>query len=107
VPAALTSTGVQPAEPAADAPRDPPQDAQAAQIAAAQSLYRAGPGLPGLTQWLAEQPREPRAALTIVAEHTPGNAEPAWTRAREMAASGVAIAEAWAAGVSCWAICWG
>lgn len=64
----------------------PLQDAQGL-IAPAQALYRAGPGLPGFAEWLAEQPRDPRAALTIVAQHRPGRAAPAWTNARAMATS--------------------
>lgn len=96
--AALTGAGAQPAAPAIDAPavdraadaRDVPPDPQPPQLAAAQSLYRPGPGLPGIVEWLEEQPRDPRAALTIVAEHAPGKAEPAWTLAREMAAGAAA-----------------
>ncbi|MEM7690062.1 MAG: hypothetical protein AAF291_13660 [Pseudomonadota bacterium] len=56
-------------------------------IAPSQALYRPGPGLPSLGEWLAQQPRDPRAALTIVAQHQPGQEEQAWSDARSMAAT--------------------
>lgn len=64
---------------------------RAAEQAPAQALYRAGPGLPTLAQWLEAQPRDPRAALTIVAEHAPGEEEAAWSDARTMAATAHAL----------------
>lgn len=67
-----------------------PLRADAEVIAPAQSLYRAGPGLPSFAEWIAEQPRDPRAALTIVAQHRPGEATPAWRQARAMANSAAA-----------------
>ncbi len=60
-------------------------------LAPAQSLYRAGPGLPGLAQWLEQQPRDPRASLTIVAQFGKGEAEQAWSDARSMAATAEAL----------------
>ena len=71
---------------AGDASGDDPQsEAPAPQaMAAAQALYRAGPDVPSLAQWLKDQPRDPRAALTIVAEHTGANNEQAWEEARAM-----------------------
>ncbi|MEM1196902.1 MAG: hypothetical protein AAGH57_12420 [Pseudomonadota bacterium] len=69
-------------------------------VAPAQALYRAGPGLPTLAEWLLQQPRDPRAALTIVAQHpeteTAGGrvneeAERAWADARAMAATASAM----------------
>lgn len=56
------------------------------QIAAAQALYRAVPGGPGLGAWLAAQPRDPRATLTIFATHTAGGEPAAWARAERLAA---------------------
>ena len=53
-------------------------------IEASQALYRAGPGLVTLAQWLDQQPRDPRAALTVVALHAPGDEDRAWTEARAM-----------------------
>ena len=44
-------------------------------LAPAQALYRAGPGLPSLAEWLERQPRDPRATLTIVAQHKDGKEE--------------------------------
>lgn len=73
-------------------------------VAPAQALYRAGPGLPTLAEWLLQQPRDPRAALTIVAQYpetgaTQGGvqggvneeAERAWADARAMAATASAM----------------
>lgn len=54
-------------------------------LAQAQSLYRRGAGLPSLEEWLGEQPQDPRASLTIFAEHVAGKEEAAWAQAREMA----------------------
>lgn len=63
----------------------------AAALAPAQALYRPGPGLPTLAEWLAAQPRDPRAALTILAEHARGEEERAWSDARAMAATASAL----------------
>lgn len=60
-------------------------------VAPAQALYRAGPGLPSLAQWLESQPRDPRASLTIIAEHKFGGEEAAWSDARAMAATARAM----------------
>jgi hypothetical protein len=56
------------------------------EIAPAQALFRPLPGGPSLAQWLAAQPRDPRAALTIFASHTPAGAHEAWARAAALAA---------------------
>ncbi len=40
--------------------------------APSQALYRKGPGMPSLAQWLSTQPRDPRAALTIYATYEAG-----------------------------------
>jgi hypothetical protein len=58
-----------------------------AEIAAAQALYRPVPGGPSLGQWLAGQPRDPRATLTVFARHAAGDEAAAWTAARDLAAS--------------------
>jgi len=60
-------------------------------LAPAQALYRAGPGLPTLGEWLEQQPRDPRASLTIVAQHVTGEDERAWSDARSMAATASAM----------------
>lgn len=60
-------------------------------IGPAQALYRAGPGLPSLAEWLERQPRDPRASLTIVAQHRPDQEERAWTEARALAATAKAV----------------
>lgn len=69
------------------APEAQPPEAQAP----AQALYRAGPGLPTLAQWLAQQPLDPRASLTIVAQYAPGEEGRAWSDARNMAATAAAM----------------
>ncbi len=58
----------------------------AAQIDAAQALFRPVPGGPGLGEWLAAQAPDPRATLTIFAIHTPGKEAAAWSRAEALAA---------------------
>lgn len=68
----------------------PYRHGQAPALAPAQALYRAGPGIPSFTQWIAEQPRDPRATLTIVAQHRPDKAHEAWTQARALADSAAA-----------------
>jgi hypothetical protein len=60
-------------------------------IAPAQALYRAGPDMPSLEQWLESQPRDPRASLTIIAQHIPGGEETAWSDARLMASTARAM----------------
>lgn len=55
-------------------------------LAPSQALFRSGPGLPSLAEWLARQSRDPRAALTIIAEHAPGEQARVWDEARQMAA---------------------
>jgi hypothetical protein len=72
-----------------------PDAAPDAAIAPAQSLYRPVPDGPGLREWLAGQPRDPRATLTIFARYAPGEEAAAWARAnalaQEAADSGVAL----------------
>lgn len=55
------------------------------QIAAAQAIYRAVPGGPGLGAWLASQQPDPRATLTIFATYRPGDETGAWARAEALA----------------------
>ncbi len=65
------------------------------EIAAAQALFRPVAGGPSLTEWLASQPRDPRATLTVFARHLPGDEAAAWNAAAALAddaqASGVAV----------------
>ncbi|WP_086619015.1 hypothetical protein [Erythrobacter tepidarius] len=58
-----------------------------AEIAAAQALYRPVAGGPSLGEWLASQPHDPRATLTIFALHPAGGEAAAWEAARRLAAS--------------------
>lgn len=60
--------------------------ARRAEIAAAQALFRPVAGGPGLDEWLASQPRDPRATLTIFARHPAGGEAAAWENARALAA---------------------
>ncbi|MBI1402532.1 MAG: hypothetical protein GC147_04905 [Porphyrobacter sp.] len=58
----------------------------APEVAAAQALYRPVAGGPGLGTWLAGQPRDPRATLTVFARHRPGGEAAAWAGARRLSA---------------------
>lgn len=66
-----------------------------AEIAASQALYRPVAGGPSLTEWLAAQPRDSRATLTVFAHGRRGEDSISWSAARalasEAAASGVAV----------------
>ncbi len=64
------------------------REASEPEIASAQALYRAVPGGPPLSEWLAAQAPDPRATLTIFATHTPGGEAAAWSRAGALAAEG-------------------
>lgn len=65
------------------------------EIAAAQALFRPVAGGPSIAEWLASQPRDPRATLTVFARYRPGGEAAAWTAAAALAgdarASGVAV----------------
>ncbi|MGY6551086.1 MAG: hypothetical protein ACXIT4_04225 [Erythrobacter sp.] len=63
----------------AAAPEDPV-------IASAQALYRPVAGGPGIAEWLAGQPNDPRATLTIFARYPAGQEQAAWDDARMLAA---------------------
>lgn len=43
--------------------------------APSQALYRSAPGTPSLAQWLDDQPRDPRASLTIYATYEAGSGD--------------------------------
>ena len=49
------------------------------------AIYRIAPNAPPLDEWLAEQPRDPRQNLTIIARHTPAGSERAATAALALA----------------------
>lgn len=65
------------------------------EIAAAQALFRQVKGGPTLADWLAMQPRDPRATLTVFVRHRPGGEAAAWAAAQALAveaeASGVPV----------------
>lgn len=66
-----------------------------AEIAAAQALYRPVAGGPTLAAWLASQPPDPRATLTVFARYRRSEEAESWVAARALAgearASGVAV----------------
>ena len=54
-------------------------------VAPAQALYRPVAGGPDLGEWLASQPRDPRATLTIFARYPAGGQAAAWQAAEALA----------------------
>ncbi|MEP0189693.1 MAG: hypothetical protein ABJP70_01545 [Erythrobacter sp.] len=50
-----------------------------------QALYRAAPGTQSLTQWLRDQPRDPRASLTIYATYEVGSGDHALAETQALA----------------------
>lgn len=65
------------------------------ELAPSQALFRPSASGPSIARWLAEQPRDPRAAVTIVARHSDGNRAQVWKRASDLAQdahrSGIAV----------------
>ncbi|HSF12433.1 MAG TPA: hypothetical protein VLA50_05615 [Erythrobacter sp.] len=65
------------------------------EVAAAQALFRPVEGGPSLAEWLASQPRDPRATLTVFVRYPRNGEAVAWSTARSLAreaeASGVAV----------------
>lgn len=57
------------------------------QIAPSQALFRPSESGPDLSQWLAEQPRDKRATLTVIARHNGSNRAEVWERARMLSES--------------------
>lgn len=101
LPAAEAETGRHHADRAARGEETRPAPA-APEIAAAQALYRPTASGPNLGAWLAAQPRDPRATLTVFARHRPGGEAAAWQAAQALAAQarskGVAVRTIIAAG---------
>jgi hypothetical protein len=58
------------------------------EFAPSQALFRPSPGGPSLAQWIASQPRDPRATLTVFAQHTGANSAEIWEEAQTLADSG-------------------
>ena len=56
---------------------------QAVALAEPVAIWRAGPGMPTLEQWLASQAIDPRQRLTIVAQYANGRARMAFARAQD------------------------
>lgn len=52
-----------------------------------QAIYRNGAGGLSLNQWLAQQGRDPRAQITVLARFAPGEFEPVSRQAKAMAAA--------------------
>lgn len=65
------------------------------EIAAAQALFRPVSGGPTVAEWLAGQPNDPRATLTVFVHHRPGEEAVAWAAAKALVgdaqASGVPV----------------
>jgi len=71
------------------------KDRRQPEIAPAQALFRPISGGPDIAAWLAAQPRDPRATLTVFARYRPGEESAAWEAAaaiaRKAATSGVPV----------------
>lgn len=61
--------------------------ARSAFVAPSQALFRPTSRGPSLAQWLTEQPADPRATLTIIAQHSGDDKDVMWDNAQMMAAS--------------------
>lgn len=74
-----------PAAAAAPAPRPapPPAVPQSVALADPVAVWRAGPGMPSLQQWLASQAIDRRQRLTVVAQYSGDHAAAAFARAEE------------------------
>lgn len=55
--------------------------AEALALAEPTAVWRAGPGMPSLAEWIASQTTDPRQRLTIVAHYREGRAADAFARA--------------------------
>jgi len=63
----------------------PDQNHGGASVAPSQALFRPGPNTPSIEQWLAQQPRDPRATLSVIATHRGGGEQQAWDKAQALA----------------------
>ena len=54
-------------------------------IAPSQAIFRPVPGGPSIAAWLASQPHDARATLTIFARYVPGSETEAWQQASTLA----------------------
>ena len=74
-----------PAAAAAPAPRPapPPAVPQSVALADPVAVWRAGPGMPSLQEWLASQAIDRRQRLTVVAQYSGDRAAAAFARAEE------------------------
>lgn len=50
-------------------------------------VWREGPGMPGLAEWLAQQARDPRLRVSILVRHRGGHEQAALARAGALAAA--------------------
>jgi len=62
-------------------PPPPPPRPQAVALGEPAAVWRAGPGMPSLAEWIAAQAADPRQRLTIVAHYGEGRAADAFARA--------------------------
>lgn len=63
----------------------------ALQLAPSQALFRPSPDGPTLAQWLAEQPLDKRATLTVMARHQGDDRAALWDRADALAREAEAV----------------
>ncbi len=63
----------------------PGPDHDATSVAPSQALYRPGLDTPSIAQWLDRQSPDPRATLSVVALHRPGEEDEAWAAAQALA----------------------
>lgn len=56
-------------------------------FASSQALFRQTRNGPSLSQWLAAQPRDPRATVTVFARHSETDSQKLWARAQAMASA--------------------
>lgn len=77
------------------APRKTTKALTTPEIAPSQALYRPVTGGPSLANWLAAQPHDPRATLTVFARYRPSEEMQAWEAARAVSAqaarTGIAV----------------
>lgn len=72
----------------AETGRDDGSSAPSPAVAPSQALYRPIEGGQPLGEWLAEQPHDPRATLTIIVHHPQGEAEWAFRQATQLRSAG-------------------
>ncbi len=87
----LSALANEAAHESSDDPRSPADSADrqqiAPQIAASQALFRPTPLGPSIEEWLREQSADPRATLTIFAQHQAADEAAIWDQAQALASN--------------------